>query len=471
MKNDKLKHILQKKDDLREMRLTRRELLETGLVGFSAQVAIPGVVTSILSMSQRAEAQQVTPMVPFITLSLSGGAALHGNFIVKNQAGDLLSSGYTKLGLGSKGSLSTVKVMGADFGSTSQLHKGIQSVVTAGTLQKTFVVGLCTNTANDTNGQSALRPFYDLTGPLERAGLIGKILPSLHSGFGAENIRPVFGAPNTVMNISRLDNVFGALNYSGVLAGTSTFTEAQKGVLSNFVSRMTQSQVAKLNSTPEGLKSVLAEAGMKSGDIIKAGATGVDPRTNSAAQMVYGLTSSTAVTNADAITAGVVFNAINGNISHGRITLGGYDYHSPGTRDVANQKDFDAGKQIGRMLELAAKMNSPLFLMVTTDGACSSAESTTSSSIWSSDNSSSVQLIFAFHPNGKFTSSGSQVGQYLDDQTVDTTTLVGSRPDYVAATILANYLNLNNKLGLFKQLAPATLQSDDVEKVVKLHMT
>jgi hypothetical protein len=470
MKNDKLKHIFQNKDDLRQMRLTRRELLETGLMGFSAQAAIPGVVTSILSMSARAEAQQATPMVPFITLSLSGGAALHGNYIVKNQAGDLLGSGYTKLGLGSNGSLSTVKVMGADFGSTSQLHKGIQSVVSAGTIQKTFVVGLCTDTANDTNGQSASRPFYDLTGPLERAGLIGKILPSLHSGFGFENLRPVFGAPNTVMNISRLDNVFGALNYSGVL-GSSTFTEAQKGVLSNFVARMTQSQVARLSTSSEGLKTVLAEAGVKSGEIIKAGATGVDPRTNGAAQMVYGLTPSTAVSNADAITAGVVFNAINGNISHGRITLGGYDYHSPGTRDVANQKDFDAGKQIGRMLELAAKMNSPLFLMVTTDGACSSAESTTSSSVWTNDYSSSVQLIFAFHPQGKFTSSGSQVGQYLDDQSVDTKTLVGSRPDYVAATILANYLNLNNKLGLFKQLAPATLQSDDVEKVVKLHIT
>ena len=470
MKNDKLKHVLENQKDLSGVQLTRRELLETGLIGFSAQVAVPGVVTSLLTISQSAGAQEQPRMLPFITLSLSGGAALHGNFVVKNSAGDLLGTGYTKLGLGSKAGLSTVKVMGADFGSTAQMHKGIQSVASTGTLAKTFLVGLCTNTSNDTNGQSALRPFYDLTGPLERAGLVGKILPSLHVGSGSENLRPVFGSPNTVMNISRLDNIFGALNYSGVLTGTSTFTQTQKGALSNFISKMTRSQVAKLNTSSDGLKTVLSDAGVKSGEIIKLGATGVDPRTDTNVQSVYGLTAGSSVTSADAVTAGVVYNALNGNISHGRITLGGYDYHSPGTRDVANTKDFEAGRQIGRMLELAAKMNSPLFLMVTTDGACSSADSTTSSSIWSSDNSSSVQFIIAFDPAGKFTSSGSQVGQYLDDQSVDSTSLVGARPDYVAATILANYLNLNNKLSLFKQLAPATLQADDVEKVVKLHI-
>lgn len=470
MKNDKLKKVLDEKTDLSSLKLSRRELLEAGVLSFAARVAMPGAVTSILGMVSRAQAADaLTPMMPFITLSLSGGAALHGNFVVKDKGGSLLSS-YSKLGLGKTG-FGTEKVMGADFAGSSRMHKGIQSVASAATLGKTRLVALCTDTANDTAALSALRPFYDLSGPLERAGLVGKILPSVHQGANAENIRPVFSSPNTMLELASLDNMFGALNYSGTLAGNGFLNAAQKRTLSSFIGKMTKSQVARLNSKEDGLKLALEEAGIKSADIISAGgASGVDPRKDPLVQKVYGLAATTATNNATAVTAGVVYNALNGNIAHGRITLGGYDYHAPGLRTAADQKDFDAGVQIGRMLELAQQMKKPLFLMVTTDGACVSALSDSSTSVWSSDYTSSVQFIIAFDPNGKVTSSGTQIGHYLADQSVDNTTLVGSRPDYVAAAILANYLNLNYKLGLFKQLAPATLQADDLQKVVKLHV-
>lgn len=469
MKNDKLQKVLDEKTDISSLKLSRRELLETGVLSFAARVAVPGAVTSILTMGSKAVAAEGDPMIPFVTLSLSGGAALHGNFVVKDKGGSLLGA-YTKLGLGKAG-FGTEKVMGADFASTSSLHKGIKSVASAATLGKARLVALCTDTANDTNGQAALRPFYDLSGPLERAGLIGKVLPGVHQGATAENIRPVFSSPNSSLELASLDNMFGALNYSSTLADNGILNAKQKRTLASFVAKMTKSQVAKLNSKNDGLKLALQEAGVKSGDIIAAGgASGVDPRKDAIVQNVYKINTATAANNATAVTAGVVYNALNGNIAHGRITLGGYDYHSPGVRTAADAKDFAAGVQIGNMLELASQMKKPLFIMVTTDGACSSEVSETSSSIWSSDYSSSLQFIIAFDPSGKVTSSGTQIGHYLTDQSVDTSTLVGSRPDYVAAAILANYLNLNYKMGMFKQLAPATLQADDVEKVVKLHV-
>lgn len=469
MKNDKLKKILECSSAASKLKLSRRELLEAGVIGFAARMAMPSSLLTLLSLSSKAEAQTAQPMIPFVTLSLSGGAALHGNFVVKGKGGELLSS-YSKLGLGKAG-FATEKIMGADFASSSRLHQGIKSVASIQALSKARLVGVCTNTANDTNALAALRPFYDLSGPLEKAGLVGKILPSVHQGAGAENLKPVFGAPNSVLELASLDSMFGALNYSSVLAGNAVLNKKQKEALSSFVGKMTQSQVNRLNNQDDSLKTVLAEAGVKSADIIKAGgASGVDPRKDVNAKVVYGISEATAASNATALSAGVVFNALNGNISHGRITLGGYDYHAPGVRTAADQKDFDAGVQIGRMLELAHLMQKSLFILVTTDGACSSEISDTATSIWSSDNSSSVQFVIAFDPNGKITSSGNQIGHYLDDQSVDTTTLVGSRPDYVAAAILANYLNLNKRLDLFKQLAPATLQADDVEKVVKLHV-
>lgn len=469
MKNDKLKKVLDEKTDLPGLRLTRRELLEAGVISFAARVAVPGAVTSILTMTQRAEAQVAGTMMPFVTLSLSGGAALHGNFVVKNAGGDLLSA-YTKLGLGAAG-FATEKLLGADFAATAQMHQGIKSVSSNAALSKARLVALCTNTANDTAGQAALRPFYDLSGPLEKAGLVGKILPAVHQGTNAENLKPVFGAPNSVLDIASLDSMFGALNYSSILADNGLLSKKQKDALSSFIGKMTKSQIAKLNSKDDGLKTALEEAGIKSGEIIKAGgASGVDPRKDANVQAVYQIATNTAANNATAMSAGVVYNALNGNVSHGRITLGGYDYHAPGLRTTADKKDFDAGVQIGRMLELALRMKKPLFILVTTDGACVSETSDSATSIWSSDYSSSLQFIIAFDPNGKVTSSGTQIGHYLSDQSVDTTTLVGSRPDYVAAAVLANYLNLNKKLGMFKQLAPATLQADDVEKVVKLHV-
>lgn len=469
MKEDKLKKVLDEKTDISSLRLSRRELLEAGVISFAARVAVPGVVTSILTMTQKAQGQEVASMMPFITLSLSGGAALHGNFVVKNAGGDLLSA-YTKLGLGKAG-FAMESLLGAEFASTAQLHKGIKSAASNDALSKSRLVGLCTNTANDTAALVAQRPFYDLSGPLERAGLVGKVLPAVHQGAGSENLKPVFGAPNSVLEMATLDSMFGALNYSSILADNGILSKKQKEVLSSFVGKMTRSQIAKLNSKDDGLKDVLKEAGMKSSEIIAAGgASGVDPRLDAKVRSIYKIATNTAANNATAVTAGVIYNALKGNVSHGRITLGGYDYHAPGVRTAADTKDFTAGEQIGRMIELAHQMSKPLFILVTTDGACASETSESATSIWSSDYSSSVQFIIAYDPSGKLTSSGSQIGHYMDDQSVDTTTLVGSRPDYVAAAILANYLSLNNKLNLFKQLAPATLQADDVAKVVKLHV-
>lgn len=469
MKNEKLKKVLEQNADVASLKLSRRELLETGLVSFAARIAVPGAVTSILTMGQKALAAEETAMIPFVTLSLSGGAALHGNFVVKDAAGALLPI-YTKLGLGRAG-FSTEKLMGADFATSSQLHKGIKSVASASTLSKARLVALCTDTANDTAGQAALRPFYDLSGPLEKAGLIGKVLPAVHQGAGVENLRPVFSSPNTTLEVASLDNMFGALNYSSTLRDGGLLNATQKRSLASFVAKMTKAQVANLNAKDEGVKLALEEAGLKSSDIIQAGgASGVDPRRNTNVQTIYGIQATTAANDAKAITAGIVFNALNGNIAHGRITLGGYDYHLPGTRSAADIKDFAAGEQIGRMLELASKMGKPIFILVTTDGACVSEISESTTSSWASDYSTALQFMIAFDPAGKISSSGNQVGHYLSDQSVDTKTLVGSRPDYVAATVLANYLNLNEKLGMFKQLAPATLQSDDVAKVVKLHV-
>lgn len=470
MKNDKLKKVLENKSDVSSLKLSRRELLETGILSFAAQVAVPGAVTSILGMTSRAQAaDEPSSMVPFVTLGLSGGAALHGNFVVKDKGGSLLPS-YNKLGLGTTG-FGIEKLMGADFAVSSRLHQGIKSVASPATLGKARLVALCTDTANDTNGQAALRPFYDLSGPLERAGLIGKVLPGVHQGAGAENLRPVFTSPNTMLELASLDNMFGALNYSSTLRDGGVLNANQKRTLSSFIGKMTQTQIARLNSKDDGLKLALQEAGVKSADIIKAGgASGVDPRKDAIVRNVYQLAPDVAANNATAITAGIVYNALNGNIAHGRITLSGYDYHSPGVRTAADTKDFEAGVQIGRMLELANQMKKPLFLMITTDGSCVSEVSESATAIWSSDYQSSLQFIIAFDPAGKITSSGNQIGHYMTTQSVDNTTLVGSRPDYVAAAILANYLNLNYKMGMFKQLAPATLQADDVEKVVKLHV-
>jgi len=486
MKNDKLKAYLKDNSIVHEQpnKWSRRELLEIGAVPFALRMMIPSAASMLAQVlsSPEARAAVMVPM-PIITVNLSGGAALHGNIIALNTSGGLLSS-YNSLGMGLKTGTNGVEAsridyLGLPFHENSFLYKGLHDVLGDGTsvVQNSKGISFCTITNNDTASVAPLRPPFDLSPAVESAGRMGQLFSDLQYFGNVANKEGTISIksfkdeePASRLAVDSLTQIKNSVALSGIFAEMPTkagstgkfdrFTAGQKNGLARFLSRLTASQAA--NKKPE-----LAQATDQMQDLIGgtvSGADLVDPLKSAEAKTAFNLTGSSSAV--DLAVSSVAYCALKGYSSHSLLVFGGYDYHQP-NRSLSDNSDYSAGLQIGRILKLAELLMQPVFISVVTDGACSTSLSTAYGAPWVGDNSNSMQLAFAYHPNG-VSSSGSQVGAYLDDQSVDATTLVGGRSDYVTAAILANYLSMNGTIDQFTKIAPATITSSRLNEVIRL---
>ena len=123
----------------------------------------------------------------------------------------------------------------------------------------------------------------------------------------------------------------------------------------------------------------------------------------------------------------------------------------------------------GRMLETAAKLNKPLFLLVNTDGAVVSPESDAVDAPWSSDRgSASGMYLMYFNPNGRPSTTGFQLGHFTAGQSADEKVAGVGNPEAAAAAVFANYLAVNNRLDLFQSIVPSSIfESRAVDQVIK----
>lgn len=475
MKNEAADYLLKQGiTEETEKKFSRRDFLNVGLIPFAARLAIPssvGLLAQILAPSE-VLAQSVTSMIPMITVNLSGGAALHGNVIPMDKNGNLLKS-YDRLGLG------TVPIaenfLGLPFDSRSGLLKGLKSVLSANTIAKTKGLSFCTTTSADTNAVAPLRAQHDLSSQLEKAGVSGQFFSKLEINGQNTSLRPWHdNDPKSTLNVGSLAQIKDAMSLTAFNATiskkdtTARYSAGQKKSLASLISNLIQSQISRQPSSKQlSSGDAIVDAGKQLEDIVGGSVSGsdlVDPYKSNAATAVYELTAgSSAQTQA---IAGIAHCSLNGYSSHGLITLGGYDYHQP-NRAASDAADMRAGQEIGRMLELAQRIGKPVFIFVATDGACSSISSETNTSAWSGDTSSSIQLVFCYHPKG-VKSTGAQVGHYNNDQDVDRTTLVGDRTDYVGAAVMANYLSLHGQAGNLTKIMPATITADRVKDVIRL---
>lgn len=227
----------------------------------------------------------------------------------------------------------------------------------------------------------------------------------------------------------------------------------------------------KLNSE----KSKIIDASKKLEDLVGgtvSGQTLVDPYQSALAKNVYKLTDPTRDSASLQTTAAIMYCNLMGYSSHTYLALPGYDYHDPSTRTQSNQRDFEAGQQIGRIIELAHQLKKSVFIFINTDGSCVSIKSDDITSQWSGDTTNSLQLIFAYTPTGvdfsKNDNLRSQIGHYTNDQATDKNTLVGDRTDYVAAAVTANYLNLHGQIHRLTEVVPSTITQERSAEVVRL---
>lgn len=482
---------------LNEMKLTRRELFELGAIPFAVKMLVPSTVqliAQLVSSNANAQAIETNKMpIPFLNINLSGGASLDGNVIpYKNIDGQsVLLSNYQSLGMGLTSGTngveaSQVSYLGTKFHRESSILAGLKEILGDQPPSSIRITSMCVDTTADTGNVIPLRPRFDVASAVEKAGRKGLFISDLQMHDADTTISASMSIssfkdedPQSRTQVKSLKEIMNAVSLSGYLAEKKMISsvnynyinEKQKNSLIKLIKNIANLQIGKeqikMNQAYAELENLLSGQ-IKGSDL-------VNPFNNPKAVSAFGLTTNSP--ELDQAMAGTVHACLNGYSSHGLILFGGYDYHTPSTRNESNAKDLLFGRRLGRILKFAVDSQKPLFIFVTTDGSNrvnSDLFSDTFGGQWSSDSRSSIQLMVAYHPDG-IEQTKIQIGSYMDNANTDKTTLVGSREDYASAAVLANYLSVSglldierNQFSLYSQIAPSTITTDRLHEVVSL---
>ncbi len=455
--------------------VNRRDLLATGLLSFSATLLAPAYLKFLLPEAHAAGVCSTTfsNMIPMVTLNLSGGAAMAANFVPVDEGGQFLPS-YDVMGLGD-GNVPIVREFGnvpfAGMQNGVYISKFLQGLreVAPTALAKTSFVGVCVRTRDDSSENR-----LSIDGLVNLAGLRGGMLPNLGTATNSlTGIRqmPALTAPNAPLIVSGFSSVQGALGYAGALG--AALNQNQKLAIAKSIQKLSESQIRKLaseNINPN-VKNLIDCSNQKNLDLAALSNSGIDPRTDPAfganLSALWAMNNGTGNNSRNLVFSTMVYNALKGNAGAASLELGGYDYHN-NTRGTGDAADLIAGQTVGRLLETAAIMNKPLFIYVTSDGAVSSVKSNARDSVWNSDRGiAGASYILYFDPAGRKETSNNQIGWFTTGQAASDKSVVGNNPEMAAISVFANYLKLNNKMGLFESLVGRAFDSSKLNEVIR----
>jgi hypothetical protein len=193
----------------------------------------------------------------------------------------------------------------------------------------------------------------------------------------------------------------------------------------------------------------------------------VDPRGDAGLFPVFNIDANTAQTDQRVVFASVIMNTLKRHTGPGVLTFGGCDYHDS-TQATGDAKDLEIGQYLGRAFQTAHLFQKPLFVQIITDGGVYARENTR---IWQGDSGDKSMTVFGYyHPTKMPTHINKkiQIGNYVDGQGVDRSTLIGDKPIMGAYVTLANYLNVAGKIDLFNKVAPGIFSTSELDKVLSL---
>lgn len=463
---------------------TRRDFLATGLMSFSGYLMAPSILTilgraGVAHAADECGAGAATARLPaFVNLNLSGGASLASNTIPLDAGGNPLTN-YSRVGLGSNPTTVT-EFQGALFSqsaATNQMLAGIRATASATTIQKTSFISIAVPSGDDTNGNQ-----LDPSGLITAAGLAGELLPKLGRRASATGVGQAAAllAPPAPLVVRSITDITNALAPAGAIA--TRLDQSKRESLARLINGLSVSQARTVASPNSASGTQLAKlvqcATDKNIELTASTNPGVDPRqdTNLGVSNAWQMGNTGAVAGQnqnDRIAMGaMVYNALKGNAGSVGLDLGGYDYHG-NARATTNQRDNDAGRVLGMILESAAAMNQPVMVYVSSDGSVGSADGSDINAQFNGDRGTGgFAFIFAFHPNarpamkndragawqlGEFTASG----QSSNDQTI-----VGT-PDKAAAAVFANYLKFANQIPMLEKVLPGRYTSAQLDYVLR----
>ncbi len=299
------------------------------------------------------------------------------------------------------------------------------------------------------NDDSAMNPF-DVTGLVIKMGLQGGKLPNLGRSDTSTGIsqKPAMLPPPAPFVVGSVNDLANALGYT---AGLQSLSSAQKTAVARAVANLSSKQLAKLATTPAqaAVTGLVDCAGVKNVDLIATGGGDVNPYSvatlGAALAGIWGVQVADR-TSQNATFGAMVYNAIVGNASTVNLNMGGYDYHDT-TRTTGDTRDLAAGQVIGKILETADYLQKPVFVYVCSDGATVSMDSSTADSPWVSDRGiAGVQYMIAYHPSGRPTLTGNQIGGFNAGQAADGKFATGNSPELAAQAVFANYAAWNKRI-------------------------
>jgi hypothetical protein len=441
---------------------TRRDFLSHGLISMGALTAVPsllGVLSSKAHAAMDCEvAQAVIGKTPIIIFDLAGGANIPGSNVMVGGAGgqmDFLQS-YTTLGLppdmhpSNQGQLDTQ--LGLAFHGDSSMLRGILDN-TSGTTQAKIDGGIFASSSSDDTQNNPLNPMYWLNA----AGAQGSLAnlagtrdsesggrsrsPSMSINPAAQPVR--INRPEdalALVNIGRLNSVFSRSQAQRILKATQRMSEQRINNFSN-------------QSLPEQIKALVSCGYIQSQDVLnRFSEDAINASNDSDVNAVFGNLNN----SDDRKTATLAKLVLEGYIGAATIEKGGYDYHNR-TRSSGEQRDEQAGRLIGKVMELAARKQKDVMILVYTDGGVAARAEIDDSAagrgkyVWTGDSgqrSSAFMMVYRHEGRATLRTGKRQIGWFKESGSVENSAMVTSNSSVnLAKAIVANYLSLSGEEG------------------------
>jgi hypothetical protein len=449
--------------------LNRREFLGAGLIQFAGFMALPPMLKS-MGPGRNAKADVVcdvaksSELPALITLNLQGGAGLSANWMPLDQGLQPLAS-YSKMGWGVGPAAVKEFANQAPFFATSPLLAALKTAVpdTMALLNTNFV-GVAVRSQDDSGGNR-----FDITGLTKAAGLTGTLLANLGTSntVTGNNTQPAFVTPPAPLVVGSYNDIQGALSVSGSLTKIATRAPALFSTIQKLNTLQAQKYAAQ--NYGQQLEQLMVCRSQDNTNLVSnPNGAATDPLSEAPVATAWGITANTSKSSRDYVFATMVYNALKGNAGSANLTIGGYDYHN-GTRTTGDTKDAEAGTVIGRIITTAYRLNKKVFIIVTSDGSVTSAESDVAGSPWGSDGGlRGSSFMIAMDPTGGTTAKGFQLGHYSSAQAADDKTLVGTAPERAAAAMFANYLAFGKQLNLFEKTLPRIFNVAELDTILML---
>ncbi|MEZ4870837.1 MAG: twin-arginine translocation signal domain-containing protein [Bdellovibrionales bacterium] len=420
--------------------ITRRDLIKLGALAGGA-FALPSLFPSNTWAATR-------PHIPFLCFDLAGGLGLPANFLVGQRGGpDNLCDKYQQHGWDPREGVD--KTFGLPMSAkSSRILTGLQATLPEEILnqgsEKYFQMASMATFSLDDGGETPLSALSMVS----KAGLVGEKLksgislnPTLSGGHSAPFLNSTAYRPQYISNLNDIRSMTSL---------GSAFTNLPEETKSALFKQFAEHGIKypELLTAYQDLRNF--------GTLHEEG----DPTKATEVREVYDDLDNNEVS---ALRAAVAYNVLKGFTGPGVITIEECDYHD-NTSFTGDLKDEEFGRELGRVIALAHKLQTPLFIHIITDGGVYS-DSESFNRIWLGDQSlHSLSVIGFYDPTKQTEQLQLQLGHYTPggELSLSPNNPVANEAQMIQA-VMINYLGLHGLEGNIQQLTGIRVQPETID--------